>query len=117
MGRRLIAVVGSLALMLTILPAMPDNTSGALDCCNGIMCPMHATETHEKCGTDKSAALGPCPVQAGTHYTATIVFVLLAPAVLYHELRSEPAIAFLPNLYSDAERRVDSPPPRLLVTA
>ena len=120
MSRRLIAAIGTLALVLTVLPVMPDSASWALDCCNGIMCPMHAAESHAaNCDADRngSAALKPCPVQAAVHYMATIAFVLVAPMFLNHDFVIEPAIAFMPNFHSDAERQVDSPPPRLLLTA
>ena len=60
-----------------------------------------------------SAALQPCPVQASAHYTAAIVFVLLAPMILQNDAPSERATAFLPNLFPNAERRVEAPPPRL----
>ena len=120
MSRRLTAGVGTLALVLTILPAMPDSASSALDCCNRIMCPLHAPQTHAlNCDMDgkDSAALKPCPVHAAVHYTATIAFVLVTPAVLDHEFLIEPAMAFTPTLHSDAEGLVDSPPPRLPLTA
>jgi hypothetical protein len=117
MARRLIAVLGILALAVTIVPNVPDSASKALDCCNGIMCPMHAAQDiAPNCATDKngsSAALKPCPVQAAVHFTAATVFVLRASMILYDDARSEPAIAFLLHFSPDAERRVDSPPPRL----
>ena len=117
MCRRLIAVVGSLALMLTILPNVPGTE--ALDCCNGVMCPMHAPQVHApNCDMDTHApVLKPCPVQASVHFTASIAFVLVAPLVLNHDLAIEPASPFLPSFYSDVQRRVDSPPPRFLPTA
>jgi hypothetical protein len=114
MMRRLIAVVGTLALALTILPNVPDPNSGSA-CCNGIMCPLHSGHPANCDANGSGTALKSCPVQAAAHYTATIVFVLLAPAVLHQELVSEPAIAFLPNLHSDVEPSVDSPPPRPLI--
>jgi len=112
MMQRLIAAIGILTLTLTALPAMPDGAPVSLDCCNGIMCPMHAAETHENCSTGNGAALRPCPAQGAVHYNATIVFVLSAPAVLYRDLVNVPAIAVLPSLHSEAELRVESPPPR-----
>lgn len=60
-----------------------------------------------------SAALQPCPVQASVHYTAAIVFVLLAPMILQNDAPSEPASAFLLNFSPNAEHRVEAPPPRL----
>lgn len=78
---------------------------------------MHAVPAHAlDCGMDmkgSSAQLKPCPVQAAAHYTAAIIFVLRAPTILHDDARSEPAIAFLPAFSPEAERRVDSPPPRL----
>ena len=85
------------------------------------MCPMHAAQTHPPdCGMNmkgSSAELKPCPIQADAHYTGAIVFVLIAPTILHDDARSEPAIAFFPSFSTDAERRVDSPPPRLPLTA
>ena|SRR5712671_7740152 len=119
--RRLIAVLGILALAVTIVPGMPDAPSEALGCCNGIMCPMHPAQDNDpNCGMDAhgtNAALKPCPVQAAVHFTAATVFVLLAPMILHDDVRSEPTIAFFPHFSPNAERRVDSPPPRLLLAA
>jgi hypothetical protein len=119
MVRRVISVLAILALALTIAPGGLDSTSLALDCCNGIMCPMHAVQAHApSCDMDeKGSALRPCPVQTAAHYTGAIVFVLLAPTTSHGDARSEAVIAFLPNFSSDAEIRVDSPPPRLPPTA
>ena len=121
MMRRAIAVLGTLALAVTLLPSMPESAFEALECCNGVTCPMHAAQVQQpNCDMDQngsSAALKPCPVQAAVHYTAATVFVLLAPTILYHDVRSEPAIAFLPKFAPNAERRVDSPPPRLLLAS
>lgn len=119
--RRSIAVVGIFALAMTLVPSMPGAAAEALDCCNGIMCPLHSVQAHAPdCGMDMHglrAALNPCPVQTAAHYTGATVFVLVAPMKLNHHGRSEPAIALLPNLSPDAECLVDSPPPRLPLKA
>ena len=118
--QRFVAIIGVLALALTIAPSGLDSTSLALECCNGVMCPMHAENLEApSCdmGGKPSAALKPCPVQAGAHYTAAIVFTLSAPLILQSDSRSEPSIPFLPSFFPDAERRMESPPPRLLLTA
>jgi hypothetical protein len=118
--RRFVAVIGMLALALTIAPSGLDSTSLALECCNGVMCPMHS-EKHEAPSCDMggtpSAALKPCPVPAAVHYTASIVFALSAPVILQSDSPSEPSIAFVPSFFPDTERRIESPPPRLLLTA
>ena len=118
--RRFVAVIGVLALALTIAPSGLDSTSLALECCNGVMCPMHA-EKHEAPSCDMggkpSAALQPCPVPAAVHYTASIVFALSAPLILQSDSPSESSVPVLPSFFSDAERRIESPPPRLLLTA
>jgi hypothetical protein len=118
--QRFVAIIGVLALALTIAPSGLDSTSLALDCCNGVMCPMHA-EKHEAPSCDMGgkpiAALQPCPVPAAVHYTAAIVFALSAPLILQSDSRSEPSIPFLPSFFLNAERRMESPPPRLLLTA
>jgi len=114
--RKLTAGLGILALAIVIAPS--GLGANALDCCSGTMCPMHPPQSHEiNCGMDQhrpSAALQPCPVQAAVHYTAAIVFVLLAPTILQNDSPSEPAIAFLAKFSPDAESRVEAPPPRLL---
>ena len=119
MARRLIAVLGILTLALTLLPGIPNLAFQAPNCCNGIMCPMH--EAHAmSCdmGPNGSGCALKClPDQRVGHYTATLVFVLFAPAGLQRIPSSEPAIAFLPHLSPDALRRVDSPPPRLPLNA
>jgi hypothetical protein len=121
MVRRSIAVLAILALAATIVPSGLEAAAAALACCNGIMCPMHAAQTHAPdCGMDmkgSSAELKPCPVQAAAHYTAAVVFMLLAPTILHNDAQSTSAIAFVPNFSPDAELRVDSPPPRLPLTA
>jgi hypothetical protein len=118
--RRFVAVIGVLALALTIAPSGLDSTSLGLDCCNGVMCPMHA-DKHEPPNCDMSgkpsAAVKPCPVQAPAHYTAAIVFALYAPLILQSDCPSEPSVAFVLSFFSDAERRMESPPPRLLLAA
>lgn len=82
---------------------------------------MHAAQTHlADCAMDgngSNAQWKPCPVQTGVRYTVTFDFVLLTPGILYRDIRSESAIAFSPNFSTDAEERVDSPPPRPQLTA
>lgn len=118
--QRFVAIIAVLTLAVTIVPTGLDPSSVALECCNGVMCPMHA-EKHESpscdMGGNQSAALKPCPVQAVVHYTTAVVFVLSTPVVLHSDSPSEPSIAFLPSFFPDAERRMESPPPRLLFTA
>lgn len=118
--RRFVAVIGVLALALTIAPSGLDSTSLALECCNGVMCPMHAEKREApSCdmGGKPSAALKPCPIQSAVHYTAAIVFALSAPLILQSDSPSEPSIAFLPSFFPNAERCIESPPPRFLLTA
>jgi hypothetical protein len=117
--RRFVAVIGVFAA-LTLVPSGFDSTSLTLDCCNGVMCPMRAEKPEPpSCdmGGNPSATLKPCPVQAAAHYTAAIVFVLSAALILQSNCPSEPSIAFVPSFLPDAERPIESPPPRLLLTA
>ena len=111
--RRLTAILGILALAITIVPS--GLATSALDCCSGTMCPMHPVQRHEEnCSMDHpSAAVQPCPVQGVAHFTGAIVFVLLAPTILQNDSPTEPAIAFLAKFSPDAERRVEAPPPRV----
>ena len=121
MVRRLIAVLAILALALTILPGIPNLASATPSCCNGIMCPMHQAGSHamscDMGANGSGCALKCLPSQQAGHYTATIVFVLFAPTTLQRLPASEPAIAFLPHLSPDAFLRVESPPPRLPLSA
>ena len=65
-------------------------------------------------GKDSSAALQSCPVPAAVHYTAMTVLVLSAPLVLQDEAPSQ-SFSALPERFSpDAERLVESPPPRFV---
>lgn len=109
-----------LVLLASVVPADIDAAAEALACCNGVMCPMHAAQSHADCGMDMSgsgAAFKPCPVPPAVHYTAINIFLLLAPVVLHRDVSSEPATVFLNQLSPDAELRVDSPPPRIPLPA
>jgi hypothetical protein len=68
-------------------------------------------------GKDSSAALQSCPVPAAVHYTAMTLFVLSAPLILQDEAPSQPFSALPPRFSPDAERRVESPPPRFSLAA
>src|SRR5690349_7457255 len=114
--QRFFAIIGIVALALTILPSLPDATAGALECCNGVMCPMHPPpQKHaSNCDMDgkgSGAALQSCPVQATVHYTAMTVFALSAPLILQDDATTEPLSAFQPRFSPDAEGRMESPPP------
>lgn len=121
MARRLIAVLGILGLTLTVLPGIPNLASATPNCCNGIMCPMHEAQPNapscDMGAKGSGCALKCLPGQPASHYTASIVFALFAPTTLQRLPASEPAIAFLPHLSPDALPRVDSPPPRLPLSA
>lgn len=121
MRRRLTALLAILALALTILPGIPNLASQAPSCCNGTMCPMHEAQGHpmscDMAGKDSGSQMKCRPAQPVSRYTATIVFVLFALATLQSFSSSEPALAFLPHLSPDALHRVDSPPPRLSLSA
>lgn len=118
-ARRFIAVLAILALAVTILPGIPNLASAVPDCCKGMMCPMHQAHGSScDMGSNGSGCALKClPGQLVGHYTATIVFVLFAPMTLQRIAESEPALAFLPHLSPDAFSRVDSPPPRLPLSA
>ena len=119
--RRITSILGILALLASFVPADIDAAAEALACCNGTLCPMHLERSHApECDMDMNgsgAALKPCPVRPAAHYTATNVFLLLAPVVLHRDTLSEPATLFLKHLSSDAALRVDSPPPRMPLPA
>ena len=119
--QRFFAIIGIVALALTILPSLPASTAGALECCNGVMCPMHPPQKHaSNCDMDgkgSGAALQSCPVQAAVHYSAMTVFVLSAPLILQSDTATEPSSAFQPRFSPDAERRIESPPPRFPLAA
>ena len=121
MLRRLTAGLGIVALALTVLTGVSNLASAAPDCCKGIMCPMHQAQPHamscDMGANGSGCALKCLPDQRVGHYTASIVFVLFAPATLHRVPASEPAIAFLPHLSPDALSRVDLPPPRLHLSA
>src|ERR1700735_2267054 len=121
MLRRLTAVLGIFALDLTVLTGVANLAAASPDCCKGIMCPMHEAQPHamscDMGAHGSGCALKCLPDQRVGHYTATIVFVLFARAALHRVPASEPATEFLPHHSPDASPRVDSPPPRLLLSA
>jgi hypothetical protein len=118
--QRFAAIIGILALAMTIMPSLPEALAGAPECCNGVMCPMHlAQKRAPNCdmdGKDSSAALQSCPVQAAVHYTAMTVFVLSAPLILQSDTATEASTPFQPRFSPDAERRIESPPPRFPIS-
>src|SRR5690349_11606259 len=99
MSRKVIGALGIFALALTLVPRGLDAAALTLDCCDGIMCPMHARQVHApNCDMENNgAALKPCPEQAAVHYTAVIVFVLVAQTTLHDDAPSQPANAFSPH--------------------
>jgi hypothetical protein len=120
MARRLIAVLGILALAMTFLTSVSTLASAEPNCCNGIMCPMHEAQSHPSCdmGANGSGCALKClPGQPVSRFVATIVFALFAPVTLQHDFACERAIEFLAHLSPDALPRVDSPPPRFLLSA
>jgi hypothetical protein len=118
--RRLISILGALALLATTAPLGLDAAAAAFACCNGVMCPMHAAQAHSDCGMDMNGSgpmLKPCPVPAAPRYTAANLFVLPVPVVLNHTIVTERAIASLQRLMVDADSKIDPPPPRLQLAA
>lgn len=117
MVRRLIAVVGILALVVAYLPAAMGDVSAAkkLDCCNGVMCPMHRMAgTHTECDGDTShpgASLQSCPDNS-QRYTAALAFVRVAPSFFLAERVVSPAVAFVSRVPLNADLGVLLPPPR-----
>ncbi len=120
MRQRFIALLGILALAITILPGLPELAWSDQSCCNGVMCPMHAShESSTHCDMDMNhsgAAWNTCGTQNG-HYTSTTPIVLLAPVTLSRALATGLALPALGRFFPDAERPIDSPPPRLAVIA
>jgi len=84
------------------------------------MCPMHEAQAHPSCdmAADGSGCALKCmPGQPSGRYVATFVFVLFAPVMLPQDLTGEPTIEFVTPLSPEALPRVDSPPPRFLLSA
>lgn len=117
MVRRLIAVVGILALALMYLPGLVADISASTQpaCCDGATCPMHhIAGAQVECDINTgrpSGSLRSCSDLA-PRYTAALVFVPVAPSVFF----AERPIAAAPVLISDkpgnADLGVVIPPPR-----
>lgn len=117
MARRLISIFAALALVASIMAAteMPLGAK-APACCNGAMCPMHQNGAHGGCDMDMShsgPALKSCP-DAGTHYTASLTFVRVAPPAYRAARAIEAAPVFVLATAPHVIRSVDSPPPRFV---
>ena len=117
MLRRLISVIGMLALTLAYLPAAMGGLSpaSAPDCCNGVMCPMHRMAgAHTECdgvAGRSGASLQSCPDNA-QRYTVALSFVRVAPSVLLTECVVSPATVFVSRVPLSADLGVTPPPPR-----
>jgi hypothetical protein len=119
MARRLISIFAALALVAAVMAGTGEKLSArAPDCCNGAMCPMHHNGSPAvACDMDMShtgAALKSCPDQ-GTHYTASLTFVRVAPLARFAERMIEPARVFAPAVAPHVIPSIDSPPPRSIV--
>jgi hypothetical protein len=120
MARRLLSVLGSLAMLIAFLPGIVDAASANLPaCCTGAMCPFHQMASAKViCDTSSSprdADLERCPDQT-THYTVALIFVRMAPAILF----AQPLVGAAASLPSSAPAKVavevPYPPPRLALT-
>ena len=116
MIRRLIAVLGIAALAVAFLPGVADGLSAAGQpaCCSGVMCPMHRNGG-QKIICDmalghQGAQLEACP-STPQHYAA-LVFVPIAPAVLFVEWLVDSAPVFAPPVAAKNGHDVALPPPR-----
>ena len=117
MTQRLTSLLAVFALLAT-LAAGPAAAFAAStpDCCNGPMCPMHHNGAAGGCDMDMNhmvPALQACPTHE-LQYTASLVFICIAPAALSAELTTEPAAVFAPAKAVRLAAVVDPPPPRLI---
>ena len=121
MVRRLISVVGILALTVAYLPGAVSSASASTtpDCCNGVMCPMHHMAGGQvlcDMGTSHSGpSLQSCPDNA-QRYTAALAFVRAAPTIYYTERVISPATTFVSHSALNADLGVVLPPPRTSLT-
>jgi hypothetical protein len=116
MTQRLTSLLAVFALLATLAagPAAAFAAS-APNCCNGPMCPMHHKGASGGCDMD-ATHMAPLLQSCPTHelqYTASLVFVCMAPVALSAELTTEPAAVFAPTKAVRLAAVVDPPPPRL----
>jgi hypothetical protein len=117
MARKLLSILGTLAMLFAFLPGLvaADADSQPMDCCNGVMCPLHAMmAAHIICdlaSMPRDGMLQSCPNQA-THYSVMLQFLRVAPSVFFAQRLVQPA--FLPGtpLKAKVEVEVPFPPPR-----
>jgi hypothetical protein len=115
MKKRPISLLAMFALLATLAAGPAASLAAKMpDCCNAPMCPMH----HKAGGCDMDTnRMAPILQSCPTHefqYTASLVFVCIAPAALCAELTTEPAAVFAPAKAMRVAAVVDPPPPRLI---
>jgi hypothetical protein len=115
MKKRPISLLAMFALLATLAAGPAASLAAKMpDCCNGPMCPMH----HKAGGCDMDTnQIAPILQSCPTHelqYTASLVFVCVAPAALRAKPMTEPAAVFKPAKALRIAHVVDPPPPRLI---
>ena len=90
MTRKLLSMLGTLAMLIAFLPGVVD-TAVAADqlpaCCNGVMCPLHRMMGgHVICGfnSKRDGALQSCPDRS-TQYAGALQFVRVAPSIFFSQ--------------------------------
>jgi hypothetical protein len=116
MRRRLVAILGTLALAVAYLPAVTGGlAAGTPECCTSGLCPMrNVSGGHLLCDMDLAhphAAFESCPPQA-PHYTVASDLIRVEPPGLAPERPSGAAPVFAMPSLPHADSEVASPPPR-----
>ena len=116
MLRRILAMIGVLALSVAYLPGVLTDAAASSDpsCCNGALCPMHKfMQGQASCDGDAGhgGTLRSCPDNS-QRFVAATVFLRVQPATLAAEALETSAPAAQILLPNSREPKVATPPPR-----
>jgi hypothetical protein len=118
MIRKLLSILGTLAMLIAFLPGIVNTTvaAGRLPaCCNGIMCPLHQMMGgHVICGansTPRDGAVQSCPDQSA-HYAGAPPFVRVAPSIFFSQRVVNPAVLPAARIAAKIDADVPFLPPR-----
>jgi hypothetical protein len=115
MARKLLSVLGILAMLIAFLPGVIDasQSSNLPACCSGVLCPLHQLAAKQVLcdSTSRDGVLQPCPDQT-THYTGALPFVRVAPSILFSQGQVDSATPPAPRASAKISADVPYPPPR-----
>jgi len=114
MARRLVSILGILAMLIAFVPAIVNAGSSSNLCCDGVMCPFHhLAEADCDAAHSRDGALQSCPGH-GARFTGALPFARVAPAVSFELLTVDFTRPIATPSVVPTHAEVPYPPPELL---